>query len=342
MSQETAIPSAIRAVPWHARLGARPVLAALVSGAAVFTAMIASFVLAALRDGLPLRTPEGALSFAPSTTWPAFVLSLLAAVVIGTQVQEFCRQDRDAAALRPLLRAGATFPVPRDQDGRTKMHLATAGGLLLGLGLNFFTGTVTLGKEYPLVLGWFVLFTTLMMILLARGVMATILSARSFARTIERDLVIDIFHVERFAAIGRRSARNALSWFLTAAVVCLFFAGGVTTAATASIILVAAAMGILIFVRPMERVRRRIRADKDAELVRVRAALRQLRNLDLSAADTPARLAGLLAYEARIEAIHEWPFDQSTLMRVAAYMLIPAIPWFGEAIVSDLVQRLTH
>ena len=51
---------------------------------------------------------------------------------------------------------------------------------------------------------------------------------------------------------------------------------------------------------------------------------------------------GLLAYEARIQAVHEWPFDQTTLVRVAAYVLIPAIPWFGEAFVSDLIQRVAH
>lgn len=54
------------------------------------------------------------------------------------------------------------------------------------------------------------------------------------------------------------------------------------------------------------------------------------------------RLPGLIAYEARIQAVREWPFDQSTLIRVAGYLLIPAIPWFGEAAVSTLIQRLAH
>ena len=58
--------------------------------------------------------------------------------------------------------------------------------------------------------------------------------------------------------------------------------------------------------------------------------------------DHAVRLSGLIAYEARIQAVRDWPFDQSTLIRVGAYVLIPTIPWVGEAIVSAAVQRLAH
>ena len=43
-----------------------------------------------------------------------------------------------------------------------------------------------------------------------------------------------------------------------------------------------------------------------------------------------SRLHGLLAYETRIEHVHEWPFDQLTLLRVASYVLIPASPALGQ------------
>jgi hypothetical protein len=50
-------------------------------------------------------------------------------------------------------------------------------------------------------------------------------------------------------------------------------------------------------------------------------------------------LQGLLAYEARIMAVHEWPFDQTTLMRVGASALILAVPWFGQAVAAFVVER---
>ena len=52
------------------------------------------------------------------------------------------------------------------------------------------------------------------------------------------------------------------------------------------------------------------------------------------------RLQGLLAYEARIQAVHEWPFDQTTLVRVLASAFILTVPWFGQAIVQYFVEHL--
>jgi hypothetical protein len=89
-------------------------------------------------------------------------------------------------------------------------------------------------------------------------------------------------------------------------------------------------------------VHRRIRAEKALELDRVRDRIGHLRDEAVNDPSAATRLQGLLAYEARIQSVHEWPFDQTTLVRVAAYVLIPAIPWFGEAFVSDLIQKLAN
>jgi hypothetical protein len=50
----------------------------------------------------------------------------------------------------------------------------------------------------------------------------------------------------------------------------------------------------------------------------------------------------LLAYEARIEAVPEWPFDQTTLYRVCASALILTVPWFGQAIAGYVIEHLAH
>lgn len=45
-------------------------------------------------------------------------------------------------------------------------------------------------------------------------------------------------------------------------------------------------------------------------------------------------LPGLLAYEARIENVSEWPFDTPTLLRFGMLMIIALGSWVGGAIVE--------
>jgi len=46
----------------------------------------------------------------------------------------------------------------------------------------------------------------------------------------------------------------------------------------------------------------------------------------------------MLAYEARIESVREWPFDTSTLSRFALFLLIPLVSWIGGALVERIVD----
>jgi hypothetical protein len=154
--------------------------------------------------------------------------------------------------------------------------------------------------------------------------------------------VASALYADRLAVIGRQSARNALVWFVNAAVVCLFFIGGDVGPTTVLMVVGCAGMGLWIFLSPMTGVHHRIRAAKSLELDRVRDEIAEASRRAAGDTDAAVRLSGLIAYEARIQAVRDWPFDQSTLIRVAAYVLIPTIPWVGEAIVSTAVQHLAH
>jgi len=81
---------------------------------------------------------------------------------------------------------------------------------------------------------------------------------------------------------------------------------------------------------------------KSAELEHVRCQIEAQRANMASDAAAATRLHGLLAYEKRIDDAQEWPFDQSTLVRVAAYILIPTVPWFGQAVVQYFVEHMAH
>jgi hypothetical protein len=222
------------------------------------------------------------------------------------------------------------------------MLLANIVGVPAGIVLAFATVPSNFPTHYPALFAWNVAINMLLSVLFVRGVIMTMQGGRAFARMIEHDLQIDLLHVDKLAVIGRHSARNALIWFTVAAIACLFFVGGGFDTTIIVILAACAGMGLWIFLRPMEHVHRRIRAEKAVELDRLRNEIGRIRDEAARDPAAAARLQGLLAYEARIQAVHEWPFDQTTLVRVAAYVLIPAIPWFGEAFVGDLIQRLAH
>jgi hypothetical protein len=97
-----------------------------------------------------------------------------------------------------------------------------------------------------------------------------------------------------------------------------------------------------MFVRPLERVHHKIRAAKACELERVRGEIDQVRLAASADSQAAIRLQGLLAYEARIEAAPEWPFDQTTLFRVGASALILTVPWFGQAVAGYAIEHLAR
>jgi hypothetical protein len=95
----------------------------------------------------------------------------------------------------------------------------------------------------------------------------------------------------------------------------------------------ASAAGMLL---PVRGVHLRIRSAKDAELDWCRERLREAR----AGLASDARLADLLAYRAFVEEVREWPFDASTLVRFALYLLIPLGSWAGGALVERVIDGL--
>ena len=53
-------------------------------------------------------------------------------------------------------------------------------------------------------------------------------------------------------------------------------------------------------------------------------------------------LPALLAWEARIESVREWPFDTPALVRFALFLLIPLGSWLGGAMVERVVDLVLY
>jgi hypothetical protein len=343
---ETTLPLAAPLVPerriFEQMLYAGSPFGTLLTTLLIFAALIGTFALALLIDRYPAlaHTPHG---WSPNAgVWPAFVLSVLIIVALGMQRYARNRDLADNAALCAVLPNCTPEQWMYDAAGLRRLRIATAIGALVGSVPSLVLVPRELVAKEPAMFIWFLVVNAFTSALFARGIVHSARAAETWARSIDTTLVIDLLRIDSLNVIGRHGARSALIWFSVAGAILLFLVGNNVNGLTLAILLLAAIMGIWIFVRPMERAHRRIRAVKAAELETVRREIQAARLQAPHDAASAAKLQGLLAYEARIEHVREWPFDQPTAIRVAAYVLIPAIPWFGQAIAGYFVAHFAH
>ncbi|HEY1711121.1 MAG TPA: hypothetical protein VGG10_22840 [Rhizomicrobium sp.] len=333
-------------LPFEQTLYERSPVGTLATTAILFVLMFGSFVVLALAWHVPMtaRTVAGFTSLA---AWPALVLSLLCCTALAMQRYARLWEVRDAPAYARILTGGMasarifTSLAPRD----LKVGPATVAGVAIGLVLSVLIRVAENGEGHPIPPGpmiWFALATIFLTVLFTRGAAQTRAGGQAAARTLAAELKIDLLRTDTMAVLGRSAARTALIWFVVSAVACLFFVNGDLNWLTILLVVSSVAMGLAVFVSIMSRIHRQIVAVKTAELEHVRRQIDDARARMLQDDHAAVRMHGLLAYEKRIEDAQEWPFDQSTLVRVAAYVLIPTIPWFGQAVVQYYVDHLAH
>jgi hypothetical protein len=310
--------------------------------ALLFVVLTGSFALASAFVHAPLFGNNlRDLGFTPDA-WPALVLSLLTATILGMQRYTYLKEQTEKPAFMAIASGAAAAATIVGPAPRTPMLWASAAGAAAGIALAFVAVPLSSLWEHPVLFAWKVAIIMFLCALFARGVVSTVRGGRAFAQLIEHDLKIDLLQVDKLAVIGRRSARNAFVWFTASAIVCLFFVGDGIGSTNFAILGACVGMGLWIFFRPMTHVHRRIRAEKSAALDRIRTDIGAVRGEAACDAKAAMRLQGLLAYETRIQTVHEWPFDHSTLVRVAGYVLIPALPWIGRALAGNATQFLPH
>jgi hypothetical protein len=104
------------------------------------------------------------------------------------------------------------------------------------------------------------------------------------------------------------------------------------------------AVGAFTILLPVHGVHRAIRAAKDAELLAVRGAIARARTAAVAggaaSAEDAMRLGGLLALEARIAGVNEWPFDVGTFVRFGLFLALPLGSWIAGALVEWGVSRV--
>jgi len=329
------------------RLFVRSPFGTLATSAIIFVLLAGTFAIVWAVSGQPFVIFSGGKLVITTMLRLGLWFSLMIATVLGMQRYARVRERQDIASYAAVLRGGWQSAASMTELTPRNISLTAANmtGLALGLGVSwifYVTGPTQGLLPYPALLIWFSTVTTALLISFTRGVALTRAAGASMRRTIDDELVIDLLRTDRLNVIGRSAARPAVVWFTISAAILLVFIGGGITLFTVGLLVACAAMGVWVFIATMAQVHRKIRATKAAEVERLRAQIDGLHHTLHSDPGAAHTLQALLAYETRIAGAPEWPFDQTTLVRLGASALILTVPWFGQAIAATLVEQLGH
>ncbi|MEE8507513.1 MAG: hypothetical protein V3T07_00485 [Myxococcota bacterium] len=163
--------------------------------------------------------------------------------------------------------------------------------------------------------------------------------ARALSRIGEREASLDLLDMRPLAPLNRWGLRTVLLWAIWFAIISLFWVGPVTNLGNALGVLPLLVVTVAALLLPVNGLRRRVRARKREELAQVGEEIRRLRDEGIGVEPGDARLANWIAYRSLIEAVHEWPFDVSTLLRFSLYVMLGAGSWLGAALVERVLDR---
>jgi hypothetical protein len=341
--------------PWLQRLCDEFAVAPVRVGAALAVGLSALFVageLALGRHRLLDALPAGHDGLRDVRI--AFVNFLLAGYAAAALPAVVRGARRRIAALRPLFDPGdATARALADGVGIYRRAQLRAAGLF-GVGLGLLTPLLAEGAEFAYhprawsyEVAWHRLLVPFIGWWTGRFLFAVLAESQRLSRLAARLPAIDLFDLRPLVCFARQGLSNALLnvGFVSILALYLFESGfGVMFVLLGVMNLGVSGAGLLL---PVRGVHLRIRAAKSAELDWCRERLREVRTqLAVPPAPRPgsgateARLADLLAYRAFVEAVREWPFDASTLVRFGLYLLIPLGSWAGGALVERLIDAL--
>jgi hypothetical protein len=334
-------------LPFEQALYQRSPFGLLATTALVFALLFGSFAAVSAAEGAEAVHLVGRFIRVTDFAWSALVLSLLCCAALMMQRYARLAEARDAGDYARILTGGlaSARELTAVVASEARFGRSTLIGLGVGIGLSILIRWSEIGEGHRVPLGillWYASATTLLSILFARGVEQTRAGNRGYARTLNAELKIDLLRTDLLAVLGRSAARSALIWFTISAIACLFFVGGDLNWLTILLALACAAMGMGHFAGVMGRIHRQIVTAKKAELEDIRCRIDVLRTTLHEDAFASAKLHGLLAYEKRVSEAPEWPFDQTTAVRVGASALILTVPWFGQAVAAYLVEHLGH
>jgi len=278
---------------------------------------------------------ENQLGFALSATVAGYALAAGAAIAAGNA--------GDLAELR-LSGVVSGLDEPTLRDGRIAGVVGLLSAVLFMASVDDEVLAMLSGRTFSLDGALSVVSVSLAFWLAFRAAWFTLAELTLVVRAVSSTADLDPLETQRLEPLGYLALRAALLWAGAAALTSLSFAitSGSAAELVATLLLVAVAVGS--FWIPVRGVHSSLSAAKHAELTRVRAEIRRDREavaaLGPEADGAARRLPGLLAFEARIAATREWPFDAATLRRFGILLLLPLLSWLGGALVERAVDKI--
>jgi len=248
-------------------------------------------------------------------------------------------------ALRPLLVGGEqrVFPdVYRERSSRIAGIAGSLGFLTLFLLIPLYPQYRNI-EYWTLESTFFWLGVPLAGWMVARLGHALLFDALFVSRLAADLREIDLVDRQALAPFVQQGLRSSLLFLLFIGIGLAGVAGQAAVMATAMLSLIGVlSVAFAALALPVAGVRARIRDEKRLQLATLRSRINQDREAVLAGSPTAdaatRRLPGLLALEARLEAVREWPFDVPSLLRFGLYLLLGLGSWLGAAGVERMLD----
>jgi len=275
---------------------------------------------------------------------------LVNAALIGylPAAKAMARRDvvQDLARMRPRLRCNnAEFKELFDAatgPGGPIARALSLSGLVIGAWLTFSDPSVasraTVSSSDP----WFVWSLgrlILMLWLVSRFAVYDFNVTRIYRALGRRTIRIDLLDIRSLTPFASRGQRSALTWVIFSSILSLFWLGDTAARANLPGLVLILSMAAFAFIGPLAALSRGIRAEKHAELDRLREQIRAARAETDTAVDSP-RLANLVGYYQLIDSASEWPIDAANLLKFIGYLLLGLGSWLGGAVVERILDSV--
>jgi hypothetical protein len=272
----------------------------------------------------------------------ATVISLLIGLALSTRIlaPTWLSQDlADLVALLPERSSIADSTAAYEYAPALRRVVAVIGGplgVLIVFASSGFDGVLAVWDASTV---WALVANAALFAMMAQVAWSQRVEERFLDREVTSRLRVPLLDREGLSPYARRGLRGSFFWLLGSSIASVLIFNWGFSWATLIVVLCTLGIGTFSLIDPSRRLRRRIQQAKRAELARVRGAIEAARAGALEASDAHAagRLPGLLAWEARIAGVHEWPFDVSTWLRFGVLALVAVGSWLGGALVERIL-----
>jgi hypothetical protein len=191
---------------------------------------------------------------------------------------------------------------------------------------------------------WMVAWTAVAGWMIGCFAWTTLARSREVSRLALRIGEFDLPDATPFQPFVRYGLRVALLWVAFLAIASLHLVDVRAALPLLTILPLLIGLPAVALFLPVRGARNRVREAKADRLGSLRASIRsaeaELDEGGAYAAQAAVRLPALIALEARVDAVREWPFDAPSLLRFGLYLALGLGSWLGAAAVERLLDRV--